>query len=863
MVPVTAFWLTDKDGVILPDPTELAVDAAAHPSIKLSVQDTAVVDDGSYGVISSKAVELVIAMGLAESSLFKRLEDCQKAGHVGIPTAELLKYMEDAARAIDYLNSPIHLVGNTPTAVQHCDIKPHNILIVGGEAQLCDFGLARFIGDVKISATQAGTIAYAAPEVVSKGKPNERSDQYSLAISYVELRTGELPFQLSGWMEVLSAIQDGQLDLSRLPSAEREVIRIATSKDPEDRYPTCLEMVLELRAAVTGKPVSSISQTSYPRTSASLSSISKSRPNVRVGVRPANQGTTPSHQSSAWSLLAVVALLVVATWLAFRGFGDSTTKPPDIAKGTSNTSAETAKQTQGTKQDKKKEIVDDKKLKPPPPLNSTQLAKQQLQENKVHQALQTLDEALKKTPENAELHFLRGVCHLRQANHALAVFDFGEVLHRDSDGKLGFRNRPEIAAAYAARAQEFLDREESQAAIDLLSPLINAQAVAAPANLFFLRGLALSQQELYADALRDFLIADQRDTQNPPTFGRRPEFAAAFVRRGEQRLKAQLIDDAISDLTSALQINIDNAEAFLLRGTCYLEKHDFNAALEDFGHSIRLDQSNPLTYSRRGAVHLERAEYTKAIFDLSQAIRLDPHFLDFLHRGQAYLDSGDYEHALEDFNEVASRNSELAIAYYYRAETYRRLGKLDEALADCQKSLQKDPQNPNTYLKRGQLYDVMKQAAKAVDDYTMTLRLGYKNAAYVFDLRSAAYKQSGDAASSKTDQEISHQLSDLARNPRDAESRRKLAFQLASSPNESLRFGQLARDLAEQACELTFYNDPACLDTLAVANSALGEFEAALKWSERAIQKSADDAQRTEFTARRLLFSQQQRYTAP
>jgi len=53
---------------------------------------------------------------------------------LGIPSAELLKYFHDAAKALDFLNSARHDLGNGLVAVHHCDIKPANIMLMGDGA---------------------------------------------------------------------------------------------------------------------------------------------------------------------------------------------------------------------------------------------------------------------------------------------------------------------------------------------------------------------------------------------------------------------------------------------------------------------------------------------------------------------------------------------------------------------------------------------------------------------------------------------------------------------------------------------------------------------------------------------------------
>src|SRR4051794_14479233 len=85
---------------------------------------------------------LVIAMPLCDTSLMHKLRDSPQ----GPPRGELLGYMADLARAVDYLNEPRHAgADGALVGVQHRDIKPHNIFLVGGLVRLADFGLAKIV----------------------------------------------------------------------------------------------------------------------------------------------------------------------------------------------------------------------------------------------------------------------------------------------------------------------------------------------------------------------------------------------------------------------------------------------------------------------------------------------------------------------------------------------------------------------------------------------------------------------------------------------------------------------------------------------------------------------------------------------
>ena len=63
-----------------------------------------------------------------------------------------------------------------------------------------------------------------------------------------------------------------------------------------------------------------------------------------------------------------------------------------------------------------------------------------------------------------------------------------------------------------------------------------------------------------------------------------------------------------------------------------------------------------------------------------------------------------------------------------------------------------------------------------------------------------------------------------------------LAWVLATSPESEVRNGERAIELATKACELTDYEAPHILSTLAAAFAETGNFENAIKWSEQAVE---------------------------
>lgn len=102
------------------------------------------------------------------------------------------------ARALDLLAPILSALSAAHDAgIVHRDIKPENVLIAdNGVVKVADFGLARAVSATGNTATQGllmGTVSYLAPELVTDGSADARSDVYSSGILLYEMLTGNKP----------------------------------------------------------------------------------------------------------------------------------------------------------------------------------------------------------------------------------------------------------------------------------------------------------------------------------------------------------------------------------------------------------------------------------------------------------------------------------------------------------------------------------------------------------------------------------------------------------------------------------------------------------------------------------------------
>jgi serine/threonine protein kinase len=259
---------------------------------------------------------LIVAMELADGNLQVRLANAVAQGLPGIPTEELLPYLADAARGIDYLNEPRPEEGQ-PQGIQHRDIKPSNLLLVGGCIKVGDFGLVKLLNNPVNSNTDTLTVTYAAPECLN-GLASPRSDQYSLAISYCQLRSNRVPYRGTA-LEIMAGHLLSPPDLSMLPLAERSVVARALAKNPEERWPSCRAFVQAL-AAVAGENLGSVlpppPHTSAPDTAEWVRKKLQAKPDALPKPQPPRLSRKDREERAAMQFFGLVFLVVMTCGLS-------------------------------------------------------------------------------------------------------------------------------------------------------------------------------------------------------------------------------------------------------------------------------------------------------------------------------------------------------------------------------------------------------------------------------------------------------------------------------------------------------------------------------------------------------------------
>jgi serine/threonine protein kinase len=204
----------------------------SHPGI-VTIHDVG--EDAESGLV-------YIAMEYIEGRDLKQL---MAAGESPRPS-EVTRIIAEVATALNYAHS---------MGVVHRDIKPANIILTSdGTAKITDFGVARLeSSNLTVEGQFIGTPNFMAPEQISGGKVDGRSDLFSLGVVFYTLLTGQRPFAGATMHEVTLRIMQDTPALPTavvqgLPAAFNPIILKCLQKDPDRRFQTGGELAQVLSA---------------------------------------------------------------------------------------------------------------------------------------------------------------------------------------------------------------------------------------------------------------------------------------------------------------------------------------------------------------------------------------------------------------------------------------------------------------------------------------------------------------------------------------------------------------------------------------------------------------------------------------
>ena len=385
-------------------------------------------------------------------------------------------------------------------------------------------------------------------------------------------------------------------------------------------------------------------------------------------------------------------------------------------------------------------------------------------------------------------------------------------------------------------------------------------------NIVRARGIVLAGLEKYDEALSDLDKAIELDAKNAGTYEIKalvltqmkkydealavldqaqklaPNSIEPWQQKRQIHLLQKKLDDAIYDLNKAIALDPSNADLLLLRSSLYLEKGDKEKALADAKDAVQLLPKNVTAIRDYVLILTDMGKLDEALEYLNKSAAIDPSNTDLLKlRSLLYLKKGDKEKALADAKDAVQLSPKDVSGISNYAAILTDMGKFDEALAQLEKARKLEPNNPMPTLQTGMIFVLQKQSGKAIDVYGEFLK-DHPDESNLLYARGNAYLNVGLQAEAEADYEKAYK--DLSK---DSGLLNNFAWVLATSPEEKLRDGKRAIKMATEACELTEYKQGHILSTLAAAYAETGDFDNAIKWSEKSAEVGkTEDADHAE-----------------
>lgn len=421
--------------------------------------------------------------------------------------------------------------------------------------------------------------------------------------------------------------------------------------------------------------------------------------------------------------------------------------------------------------------------------------------------IKDLETATKANPELANAFLLLGEIQAKlRGDIDSAIENVTKAIEQLED------NPAKLADAYVLRARM---QPDSDAKLKDLDSAVKADPTSDDAWQAVI-SFKMAQGKLQ-EAVKDAEKLLEKDSNN--------QFAVDAIFQSLVRLRK--FDEALKLKTQQIEKTPDNPSYYSERAGAYrvmsfdselsesVQEDARKKAVEDYSKSLELEGQNAMALANRANIYLELEELDKAQRDINDSLAIQTTGMGLLLKVEVAARQGRIKDAIVDMEKlVAAAPTNVdwiwQLALYYQMDNRPR-----KAITLLDAIVKNEPDNFRALRSRGDAKLSIGEHESAIEDFDAALNI----------MSSDGF---GDANAD---------VSGLLNN---------LAWVLATSPNDAVRDGDRAIELATKSCEETDYKAAHILSTLAAAYAEKGDFDSARKWAKKAVAKSEEDADNPE-----------------
>ena len=597
----------------------------------------------------------------------------------GSVTEELvIKWSKEVLDILDYLH-------NQSPPIVYRDLKPGNIMLRNSDDKiiLIDFGIARTVS-ITSTVSVCGTAGFA-PIEVYEGKPETRSDIYSLGATMYYLLSKEIP--------VINQIEPLNDVNPKVTEELSSIIIRALSVKAADRYGSAGEMKKALEE-LSGREL---------QKTLIIEASPKRKSNLLLKI------FIPLLLLFAASLIALRLFNPVLFYSIFPFIpgGSNVMSEWNFNRGLTYYG-----------QGKYEEAINcyDRVLKINPEYEKALYEKARVLEKqkKYEEAIKCFVMALKINPHNTSARedgnrlsdnldwYKKGMELNSRKQYKEAIEYFNKTLEIN----------PFHINSLMAEEWSFENLNKYEDAISCLDKILNID----PEYIEALnaKGIILCKEGKYEEAIKYYDKALEIN----------PEYAFTWFNKGLVYYNQYKYEDALKCFDKALEFYPEDIPAWHYKGLCLFEQGKDEEAIKFFDKALELDPENKYIWDDRGRALSNQFKYEEAIKCFDKALMIDPEYRNaWIDRGWALYSLNRYEEAIKYYDKALEVNSKDTVTWNARGMSLYALNRYEEAIKCYDKSLEINPEDIIALNGRGvNLYN-LNRYEEAIKCYDRALKI--------------------------------------------------------------------------------------------------------------------------------------------